>query len=54
MVWDGYSVLRDIREFLMVTWLAQKGADDGRSAAEVRKRIHALRTGASRKDWEPF
>lgn len=54
MTWDGYPVLRDIREFLMVTWLAQKGASDARSAAEVRKRISALRTGASRKDWRPF
>lgn len=53
MAWDGYPILRDVREFLMVTWLAQK-ADDDQSAVEVRKRIHALRTGGSRKDWQPF
>jgi aminoglycoside phosphotransferase (APT) family kinase protein len=54
MTWPGYPVLRDIREFLMVTWLSQKGADDERAAAEVRKRIASLRSGGSRRDWLPF
>jgi hypothetical protein len=54
MDWPGYPVLRDIREFLMVTWLSQKGADDGQAAAEVRKRIASLRSGGSRRDWLPF
>jgi len=54
MHWPGYPILREIREFLMVTWLVQKGADDARAAAEVPRRITALRTGASRKDWEPY
>lgn len=54
MTWPGYPILRDVREFLMVTWLSQKAPDDERAAAEVRKRIHALRTGASRRDWEPY
>ncbi|MBB4913349.1 phosphotransferase enzyme family protein [Streptosporangium saharense] len=54
MRWAGYPALRDIREFLMVTWLSQKADHDERVAAEVRKRISALRTGASRRDWEPY
>ncbi|MGJ6962531.1 phosphotransferase enzyme family protein [Streptosporangium sp. G11] len=54
MTWHGYPVLRDVREFLMVTWLSQKAPDDERAAAEVQKRIQALRTGASRHDWEPY
>jgi aminoglycoside phosphotransferase (APT) family kinase protein len=52
--WPGYRVLREIREFVMVTWLIQKAAEDARSAAEAAKRITALRTGASRMDWQPF
>ena len=54
MKWPGYQVLRDVREFLMVTWLSQKGADDEQAAAEVRTRITALRSGGSRRDWRPF
>jgi aminoglycoside phosphotransferase (APT) family kinase protein len=51
--WPGYPVLREVREFLMVTWLIQKAAEDTWAAAEAAKRITALRTGASRMDWQP-
>lgn len=54
MTWPGYPVLRDVREFLMVTWVIQKAGESETSAAEARKRIAALRTGASRKDWQPY
>jgi thiamine kinase-like enzyme len=54
MQWSGYQALRFIREFLMVTWLIQKAAESDQAAAEAHKRISALRTGASRKDWQPF
>lgn len=54
MQWPGYPVMRSVREFLMVTWLIQKAAENDRAAAEARKRISALRTGASRKDWQPY
>lgn len=54
MVWEGYSVLRDIREFLMVTWLSQKGHDDEEAAQEVRMRIATLRNGGDRRDWKPY
>ncbi len=54
MKWPGYPTIRDVREFLMVTWILQKAPESERIAAEVRKRIVALRTGASRKDWEPY
>jgi hypothetical protein len=49
--WPGYPVLREVRVFLMVTWLVQKAAEDAGAAAEAAKRITALRTGASRRDW---
>lgn len=54
MTWPGYPVLRDIREFLMVTWLSQKGSDDEEAAREVRKRIATLQSGGSRRDWVPY
>jgi aminoglycoside phosphotransferase (APT) family kinase protein len=54
MRWPGYPVLRDVREFLMVTWLSQKADHDEEAAAEVRKRITALRTGGSKRDWRPY
>ena len=52
--WPGYPVLREVREFVMVAWLIQKAAEDARAAAESTKRIAALRTGASRMDWQPY
>ena len=54
MQWPGYPVMRAVREFLMVTWVIQKADESEQIAEEARKRITALRTGASRKDWEPY
>ena len=54
MEWSGYSTLADIREVLMVQWLAARAAHDDQAAAEVRKRIAAIRYGGSRQDWRPY
>jgi Ser/Thr protein kinase RdoA (MazF antagonist) len=54
MQWPGYTVMRAIREFLMVTWVIQQAGDSQKAAAEATKRIAALRIGASRKDWDPY
>ena len=54
MRWTGYPVMRAVREFLMVTWVIQKADESERVAREAAKRIAALRTGLSRKDWEPY
>jgi aminoglycoside phosphotransferase (APT) family kinase protein len=54
MTWPGYPALRAVREFLMVTWVIQKAGESETIAAEACKRITALRTGASRKDWQPY
>ena len=51
--WPGYPALREVREFLMVTWIVQKAIEDAWAAAESARRITALRTGASRMDWQP-
>jgi thiamine kinase-like enzyme len=54
MQWPGYPIMRAVREFLMVTWVIQKARENPRVAAEAAKRITALRTGVSRKDWQPY
>jgi aminoglycoside phosphotransferase (APT) family kinase protein len=54
MTWPGYPIMRAVREFLMVTWIIQKAPESEQAAAESAKRIAALRTGASRKDWQPY
>jgi aminoglycoside phosphotransferase (APT) family kinase protein len=54
MAWPGYPVMKAVREFLMVTWVIQKAAESAQAAAEATKRITALRTGASRKNWKPY
>jgi Ser/Thr protein kinase RdoA (MazF antagonist) len=50
----GYPVLAAVREFVMVTWMILKASESESTAAETRKRLRALRTGASRRDWSPF
>ncbi|HEY1281669.1 MAG TPA: aminoglycoside phosphotransferase family protein [Acidimicrobiales bacterium] len=54
MEWPGYPVLADYREISMTLWLAGKAENDEVSAAEVHKRVEAIRTGGSRRDWAPF
>jgi aminoglycoside phosphotransferase (APT) family kinase protein len=54
MEWSGYPVLADYREISMTLWLAGKAENDEVSAAEVHKRVEAIRTGGSRRDWAPF
>jgi Ser/Thr protein kinase RdoA (MazF antagonist) len=51
--WPGFDVLADVRELLMVTWLAQN-AHDRHAAAELAKRLDTLRRGTSRRTWDPF
>lgn len=52
--WSGYTVLRSVRELLMVTWLSQNAGTNPRAAEEVEKRVETLRSGGSRRDWAPF
>ncbi|MDF3293397.1 aminoglycoside phosphotransferase family protein [Streptomyces silvisoli] len=54
MNWPGYSVLADVRELMMVLWMGQQVATSGKSAKEFARRVHALKTGGSRRDWQPF
>jgi thiamine kinase-like enzyme len=54
MKWSGYATLKELQEFLMVTWVVTKAKEGQRVAAEASKRIESLRTGGSRKDWAPL
>jgi aminoglycoside phosphotransferase (APT) family kinase protein len=54
MQWSGYPALAAVREFIMATWIILKAEESERTAAEAAKRINALRSGGSRKDWSPF
>lgn len=54
MEWDGYPALADARELSMTLWMARKAATDPKAAAETHKRVQAMRTGGSRRDWSPF
>jgi hypothetical protein len=54
MKWSGYPVLRELSEFLMVTWVITKVGESQHIADEAARRIEAIRTGASRKEWEPL
>jgi aminoglycoside phosphotransferase (APT) family kinase protein len=54
MQWPGYPTMRAVREFLMVTWVIQSAPGSESVAAEAAKRITALRTGGSRRDWQPY
>lgn len=54
MEWSGYSDLADMREIAMTSWLSQKAKLSSSTAAEAKKRIDAIRTGASRRDWGAY
>jgi Ser/Thr protein kinase RdoA (MazF antagonist) len=53
MAWSGYAVLADIKELMMVTWLAQN-ASERRNRQELDVRLESLRTGRGRENWKPF
>jgi aminoglycoside phosphotransferase (APT) family kinase protein len=52
--WPGYQVLADTREIMMTAWLGRMADTNDRAAIEVTKRIEAIKTGATRRDWAPF
>jgi thiamine kinase-like enzyme len=54
MTWPGYVVLADVREFLMVTWLAQNAVVGSNAWRELARRLKTLRTGHGRDAWQPF
>ena len=49
--WSAYSDLADMREIAMTSWMAKKADSSPESAAEAVKRIEAIRSDGSRRDW---
>lgn len=49
--WAGYADLADMREIAMTSWMARKASTSRDAGAESTKRVEAMRTGASRRDW---
>lgn len=54
MSWPGYVILADLRELLMVTWMAQKASESPALVQELRRRVTSLRTNTGRRQWQPF
>jgi Ser/Thr protein kinase RdoA (MazF antagonist) len=54
MQWAGYSALADMREIAMTSWLGKKAENSEGAAKEARKRIAAIRSGWSRRDWGAY
>ena len=52
--WSGYEALADMREIAMTTWLSKKAGESEKTAREAARRIEAIRTGGSRKDWGAY
>ncbi|MGI5146199.1 phosphotransferase enzyme family protein [Plantactinospora sp. CA-294935] len=51
---DCYRTLANLRELIMVAWLAQNAFHDPKAMNELTKRLATLRTGTGRRDWQPF
>jgi aminoglycoside phosphotransferase (APT) family kinase protein len=49
--WQGYTVLRDIRELRMITTNARKAISSSRSADEVKRRVRQLRDDSEQGIW---
>lgn len=54
MDWAGYADLADMREVAMTAWLGKKASTSSEAAAEVTKRVSAIRSGSSRQDWGAY
>jgi hypothetical protein len=51
--WDGYAVLRDIRELSTLTALLRDGHADAAAQRELRVRLRSIRSG-DRHEWSTF
>ncbi|MET7461090.1 aminoglycoside phosphotransferase family protein [Nonomuraea sp. NPDC005501] len=54
MAWEGYSVLSDINELKMTTWLMQNVDEDETIAQEFRNRLFCLQNPEAPRRWRPF
>lgn len=49
--WDGYALLRDIRELRITTWISQLAVDQHRYREEARLRVACLRGSYGPRPW---
>jgi aminoglycoside phosphotransferase len=49
--WDGYALLRDIRELRITTWMAQLAVDQPKYRDEARLRVACLRGERGPRPW---
>jgi aminoglycoside phosphotransferase (APT) family kinase protein len=52
--WDGYPVLREIRELTMTTWIMQNVLESDAIAAEFALRVTSLRDKDQQRAWHFF
>lgn len=52
--WSGYALLADMREVAMTAWMSRKAEASQQAAAEAAKRIEAMRSGRTRRDWSAY
>ena len=52
--WPDFSILRDIQEFKMTTWLMQNVAESEKVAQEYQRRIDSLRDPGIPRNWQPY
>lgn len=52
--WEGFGVLRDMRELYMTAWLMQNLTQGHDVAAEVTLRIESMRVGDTSREWHAF
>ena len=52
--WSGYEDLALMREISMTRWISKKAATSEGARKEATKRIAAIRSGGSRRDWGAY
>ncbi|MCF2526232.1 aminoglycoside phosphotransferase family protein [Yinghuangia sp. KLBMP8922] len=52
--WDGYPVLRDVRELAATAWVAQHVPGNPAAEEEFAHRVRCLRTGDTTSRWHAF
>lgn len=52
--WQGFSVIRAVRELNMTTWLMQRNGESREIDDEIAKRVADLRQGDAVRRWRPF
>jgi aminoglycoside phosphotransferase (APT) family kinase protein len=52
--WQGYALLRDVREITMTTWLMQNVRSSDKVLGEFRLRVESIREGDHERRWHAY